>query len=330
MKSALICGISGQDGGYLAAHLLGLGYRVVGTSRDAHASGFESLKKLGIYDRITIESMTLIDFRSVVEVLDRVRPDEIYNLAGQSSIAVSFAQPLETFQGIVMGTIHLLEAVRVLGLPSGLFNAGSSEIFGPIGDVPVNERSQLKPRNSYAIAKASALWQVAHYREVYGIRAVTGILFNHESPLRPARFVTQKVVEGACRIAAGTQTTITIGDMSVRRDWGWAPETVVAMHRMLAMETPEDLIVATGKTYSLEEFVANVFETLGLDWTKYVVRDSSLVRPSDHSTGLADPSRAEQVIGWKARFSMPEVSRMMVEAKQSEKMLHTDSSQLRR
>ena len=143
MKSALICGISGQDGGYLAAHLLGLGYRVVGTSRDAHASGFESLKKLGIYDRLTIESMTLIDFRSVVEVLDRVRPDEIYNLAGQSSIAVSFAQPLETFQGIVMGTIHLLEAVRVLGLPSGLFNAGSSEIFGPIGDVPVNERSQL-------------------------------------------------------------------------------------------------------------------------------------------------------------------------------------------
>ena len=313
-KTALICGISGQDGGYLAAHLLGLGYNVVGTSRDAQANRFESLERLGIRDRVAVEAMSLVDFRSTMQVISRAKPDEIYNLAGQTSVGLSFNQPVETFESIVVGTVNLLEAIRMLGLPIRFYNAGSSEMFGNSGDEPASEKTVLRPCSPYGIAKATSFWQIAQYRAAYGIAACTGILFNHESPLRPEWFVTQKIVAGACRIAAGEQQTLALGDLSVRRDWGWAPEYVVAIHRMLQCDSMEDYVIATGVTSSLEDFVAEVFRAVGLDWRKHVIRDPELARPSEIQSGRADVSRAGSQLGWKARYAMPDVARMMVEA----------------
>jgi GDPmannose 4,6-dehydratase len=314
-RTAVICGIGGQDGAYLAAHLLTLGYRVVGTSRDAQAGRFSGLEALGIRDRVSVVSMSLVDFRSTLRVLDREAPDEIYNLAGQSSVWLSFEQPMETFESVVVGTLNLLEAIRLLDRPARLYNAGSSEMFGNTGAEPAGEETVLRPRSPYGIAKATAFWQIAQYREAYRIPAATGILFNHESPLRPERFVTQKIVAAACRIARGEQDTLTLGDLSIRRDWGWAPEYVVAMHRMLQREELEDFVIATGVTSSLEEFVAAAFSAVGLDWRRHVVRDPALVRPSEIACGRAATRRASERLGWTARHAMPDVARMMVEAR---------------
>jgi GDPmannose 4,6-dehydratase len=314
-RTAVICGIGGQDGAYLAKHLLGLGYTVVGTSRDAQATRFAGLERLGVRDRVTLVSMSPIDFRSAFQVLQRAEPDEIYNLAGQSSVGLSFDQPVETFESIVVGTLNLLEAIRMLARPIRLYNAGSSEMFGNSGREPANERTVLRPRSPYGIAKATSFWQIAQYREAYGIRAATGILFNHESPLRPERFVTQKIVAAACRIARGEQQTVSLGDLSVHRDWGWAPEYVVAMHRMLQLDTLEDFVIATGHTHSLEEFVAAAFTAVGLDWRRHVVRDPRLVRPTEIDRGQADTTRASVRLGWTAAHRMPDVVGMMVEAR---------------
>jgi GDPmannose 4,6-dehydratase len=314
-RTALICGVGGQDGAYLAAHLLDLGYTVVGTSRDAQASSFGSLVRLGIRERVTVESMSLVDFRSTMQAISRHEPDEIYNLAGQTSVGLSFSQPVETFESIVIGTVNLLEAIRMLGRPIRLYNAGSSEMFGNTGTEPAGEQTVLRPCSPYGIAKATSFWQVAQYREAYGIEACTGILFNHESPLRPERFVTQKIVAGACRIARGEMQTLALGDLSVQRDWGWAPEYVVAMHRMLQIDLLEDFVIATGYTASLEEFVAAAFDAVGLDWRRHVVRDPKLTRPTEIVCGRADASRATTRLGWTARHAMADVVRMMVEAR---------------
>jgi len=314
-RTALICGISGQDGAYLARHLLGLGYRVVGTSRDAQASRFDGLAQLGIRDRVEVVSMSLVDFRSVLQTVARHEPDEIYNLAGQTSVGLSFDQPVETFESIVIGTVNLLEVVRMLGRSIRLYNAGSSEMFGDTAGVPAREDTALRPCSPYGIAKATSFWQVDHYRRAYGMAACTGILFNHESPLRPERFVTQKIVAAACRIAAGEQRSVALGDLSIRRDWGWAPEYVVAMHMMLDREAPEDFVIATGKTSSLEQFVAAVFSAVGLDWRRHVTHDASLTRPSELGCGKADPSRAAERLGWVATSTMADVARLMVEAR---------------
>ena len=313
-RTAVICGIGGQDGAYLAAHLLALGYAVIGTSRDAHGR-FEGLTTLGIRDRVAVVSMSLVDFRSTFQALKKAQPDEIYNLAGQSSVGLSFDQPVETFESIVVGTINILEAIRLLGRPVRLYNAGSSEMFGNAGEEPASEDTVLRPRSPYGIAKATSFWQIAQYREAYGIAAATGILFNHESPLRPERFVTQKIVASACRIARGEEQTLRLGDLSVHRDWGWAPEYVVAMHRMLQLDALEDFVIATGVTTSLEDFVAAAFAAVGLDWRRHVTRDPRLVRPSEIACGRANTRRATERLGWTATHTMPEVVRMMVEAR---------------
>ena len=223
MKTALICGISGQDGAYLAQLLLSKGNRVVGTSRDAQISSFGNLVRLGIRDRIEVESAALSDFRSVLQVLIKVEPDEIYNLAGQSSVALSFQQPVETLESISVGTLNLLEAIRFTRQPIKLYNACSGECFGDIADA-ADESTPFRPRSPYAVAKAAAFWEVANYREAYNIFACSGILFNHESPLRPARFVTRKIVSAACRIAAGSREKLQLGNIAIQRDRGWAPE----------------------------------------------------------------------------------------------------------
>ncbi|MDH3327871.1 MAG: GDP-mannose 4,6-dehydratase [Desulfobulbaceae bacterium] len=312
-KTVLILGVSGQDGSYLAKSLLEKGYRVVGSSRDAQMSSFANLMRLGIRDRVEVESVSSNDFRSVLQVLKKVKPDEIYNLAGQSSVGLSFSQPMETFESISIGTLNLLESIRMLELPVRFYNACSSECFGNIDGERAVEETPFRPRSPYAVAKAAAFWQVANYREAYGLFACSGILFNHESPLRPERFVTQKIVREACRIKAGLQSKMRLGNISIKRDWGWAPEYVEAMWLMLQQDKADDYIVATGETHTLEELVATVFSYLGMDWKDYVELNPDLLRPTEIKSSLADPSKAEKNLGWKPQYGMKEAVTMMVE-----------------
>ncbi|MEH1836085.1 MAG: GDP-mannose 4,6-dehydratase [Nostoc sp.] len=316
MKKALICGISGQDGAYLTQFLINKDYLVCGTSRDAQISPFRNLVNLGIKDQVKLESMALNDFRSVLQVLTKIQPNEIYNLAGQSSVGLSFEQPVETLESIATGTLNLLEAIRFLSVPIKLYNAGSSECFGDTGETAADETTPFRPRSPYAVAKATAFWEVANYREAYGLFACSGILFNHESPLRPERFVTQKIVAGACRIAQGSNEKLYLGNIQIQRDWGWAPEYVEAMYLMLQQEQPDDYVIATGESSSLEEFVAAAFASVDLDWREHVVIDNSLLRPTDLAVGRGNPVKAKNKLGWQAKYKMQDVVRMMVEARQ--------------
>lgn len=313
MKKALICGVSGQDGAYLSQVLLDKGYEVYGTSRDAQISSFCNLQQLGIREKIHFESMSLNDFRSVLQVLIKIEPDEVYNLAGQSSVGLSFQQPVETLESISVGTLNLLEAIRFSGKAIKFYNAGSSECFGDTGGVAATENTPFRPRSPYAVAKSAAFWEVANYREAYGLYACSGILFNHESPLRPERFVTRKIIKAISQIAVGKQKCLQLGNTSIKRDWGWAPEYVVAMWKMLQQDEPDDFVIATGKSYSLEEFVKTAFSIFGMEWVDYIVIDSNLLRPSDLSISRANPKKAEKVLGWRADYDMKDVVRMMVE-----------------
>ena len=314
MKKALICGVSGQDGAYLAKLLLEKGYFVCGTSRDAQISPFRNLLRLGIREQVSFESLVPTDFRSVLQVISKVEPDEIYNLAGQTSVGLSFDQPVETLESIATGTLNFLEAIRFINAPIKFYNAGSSECFGDQGDRPSDENTPFRPRSPYAVAKSTAHWQVANYREAYDIFACSGILFNHESPLRPKRFVTQKIVSTACRIAKGSKHKLHLGNISVKRDWGWAPEYVTAMHLMLQQEQADDYVIATGSSFSLQEFVIEAFNCVGLNWQDHVVTDSSLLRPTDLAVSKSNPDKAARVLNWQAKYIMQDVVRMMVEA----------------
>jgi len=312
-KKALICGISGQDGSHLAKLLIDKGYQVCGTARDAQMSTFVNLSRMGVKENVSYASMTLTDFRSVIQTLAKTQPDEIYNLAGQSSVGLSFEQPVETLESISIGTLNLLEALRFTGLPARLYSAGSSECFGNTNGVPATENTLFRPRSPYAVAKSAAFWEVANYREAYNLYACTGILFNHESPLRPERFVTRKIVSAASRIAAGSREQLSLGNISIARDWGWAAEYVDAMWRILQQEEPEDYLVATGETHTLEEFIAEAFAHFGLDWREHVITDPSLLRPSEIMVSRATPAKAAQRLGWQAQFKMRDVVRMMGE-----------------
>jgi GDPmannose 4,6-dehydratase len=281
-------------------------------------SSFRNLTRLGIKERVKLESMALNDFRSVLQVLMKIQPDEVYNLAGQSSVGLSFEQPVETLESIATGTLNLLEAIRFTGARIKLYNAGSSECFGDIGDRSASETTPFRPRSPYAVAKAAAFWEVANYREAYGLFACSGILFNHESPLRPERFVTQKIIAAACRIAAGSNETLHLGNINIQRDWGWAPEYVRAMYLMLQQSEPDDYTIATGESFTLEDFVASAFSRVGLNWQERVIVDRSLFRPTDLAISRADPTKAMEKLGWKARYKMPDVARMMVESKLQE------------
>lgn len=314
-KTALICGISGQDGAYLAQLLLKKGYQVCGTSRDAQMSSFQNLKLLGIYEQIKRESMALNDFRSVLQVLLKVQPDEVYNLAGQSSVGLSFEQPVETLESIATGTLNLLEAIRFTKANIKFYNAGSSECFGDIGSKAADENTPFHPRSPYAVAKATAFWEVANYREAYGIFACSGILFNHDSPLRPERFVTQKIVTTACQIAQGSKEKLRLGKTSISRDWGWAPEYVEAMYLMLQQAEADDYVIATGESRTLAEFVAQAFAYLGLNWQDHIITDDTLFRPTDLSISKGNPIKAKNKLGWQAKYKMDDVVRMMIEYK---------------
>lgn len=318
VKRALICGVSGQDGAYLAKLLLEKGYEVFGTSRDAQMSQFGNLRRVGAFGEVHLESMAVTDFRSVLQVVTKTQPDEIYNLAGQSSVSLSFQQPVETLESIGTGTLNLLEAIRFTDSPVRFYNAGSSECFGDTGGIAASEDTPFRPRSPYAVAKAAAFWEVANYREAYGLYACSGILYNHESPLRPRRFVTRKVVAAAARIAAGSGETLRLGNLDVERDWGWAPEYVEAMWLMLQQDKPADYVIATGEYNRLSEFVELAFNEVGLNWKDHVVLDPSFFRPTDLRRGLGDPTLAAKQLGWKAKYRMKDVVKMMIDAERSD------------
>ena len=287
VRRALICGITGQDGAYLARLLLDEHYEVFGTSRDAHNASLHRLASLGIGDRVRLLSMAVGDLGNVVGVLKATQPHEIYNLSGQSSVGLSFEQPLETFQSIAVGTLNLLEAIRALGLRCRYYNAA-------------DETTPFRPRSPYAVAKSAAFFEVTNYREAYGQFACSGILFNHESPLRPERYVTQKVVAAASRIHAGSREKLALGNLDVSRDWGWAPEYVRAMWLMLQQREARDYVIATGETRSLRDFVSLTFGRLGLDWEQHVVFDPRQTRPYDIEVSRANPAYAARELGWVA------------------------------
>ena len=318
MSTALITGVSGQDGALLAHLLLGKGYRVIGGSRDAQAEHFANLARLGIEDRVERISLSLSDFRSVIQALIKYRPDEIYNLAGQSSVGLSFEQPVETLESISIGTLNLLEAIRITGQAVKLYNASSSECFGNTGGRPASETTLFHPRSPYGVAKAAAHWEVVNYREAYDVFSCCGILFNHESPLRPQRFVTRKVVAAAVRIAGGSTETLQLGNVDIVRDWGWAPEYVEAMWRMLQQPAADDYVICTGRSISLREFVRLAFAAAGLDAEAHVTTSRELYRASDIHESHGDPSKARAKLGWTARLRVEDVIERMVRAERGE------------
>jgi GDPmannose 4,6-dehydratase len=315
-KKSLIIGISGQDGAYLAKRLLEKGYEVHGTSRDHEVSQFANLHRLGVAEKVHLMSMVSSDFRSVLTALQKAEANEIYNLAGQTSVGMSFSYPVETFDSILIGTMNILECLRLLKTPVRFYNAGSSECFGNT-PVPASEETPFHPRSPYATAKAAAHYAVANYREAYGMHVCTGILFNHESPLRPARFVTRKIVSTAVRIANGSKERLALGSTEIARDWGWAPDYVEAMWRMLQLDEPDDFVIATGEQHTLKEFVTMVFAKLGLDAEDHVDSDSSLLRPSDIERSVGDPSKARNKLSWQSKHKLPQIIELLIRAEQS-------------
>ena len=315
MKRALILGVSGQDGAYLSRFLLDKGYEVHGTSRDAELQPFTRLAGLGIRERVTTHSTSLRDFREMLQLISNVEPDEIYNLAGQTSVSLSFSQPIEAIESIAQATLIVLEVVRYLKAPIRIYNSSSSESFGNVrpGEA-CDEQTPFMPRSPYATAKATAHWTATNYREAYAIHVSSGILFNHESPLRSERFVTKKIVSAAVAIANGVTMRLSLGDVTVARDWGYAPEYVEAMWRMLQQNEPADFVIATGESHTVEDFVEAVFAEVGLAWRDHVDVDSSLFRPSDIRYSRGNATRAARDLGWQATTRFPELVRILVEA----------------
>lgn len=319
-RRALIIGVSGQDGSYLARLLLDEGYEVHGSSRLHETAAFPNLVRLGIRDRVRLHVAMPADFSGMLSLLQRLPVDEIYNLSGQSSVAASFLHPLETFESIAVATMNLLECLRVLDRPARFYNAGSSEVFGNTS-MPAVESTPFNPRSPYGIAKVAAHHAVANYREAYGLFASTGILFNHESPLRPAHFVTQKIISAAVRIANGSQERLALGNLDVSRDWGWAPEYVGAMWRILQHDRPDDFVVATGRSHRLREFVERAFAAVGLRAEEHVDADPGLARPTDITASVGNPAKARAMLGWEPESDLDAVIRQLLDAARTQATL---------
>lgn len=313
-RTALIVGITGQDGAYLAQLLLGKGYRVCGTSRDRDTANLANLKALGIADRVGLHSAVPTDFRTLLAAIGATEPQEVYNLAAQSSVALSFEQPVETIDAALNGMVNVLEAVRFLDPRIRVYNASSGECFGNMLEGRATEQTPFRPCSPYGVAKAAAHWLTANYREAYGLFASSGVLFNHESPLRPARFVTQRIVRGVVDIAQGRAVKLRLGNLKVARDWGYAPEYVEAMWQMLQLDEPSDFIIATGQAATLESLVEQAFREVDLDWHGHVVVDETLFRPLDILRSVGNPQRARAVLGWEPQTSLPQLVKILVDA----------------
>jgi len=318
-RRALITGITGQDGSYLAELLLAKGYEVHGLMR--RSSSFSTGRIEHLYRdpheedvRLFLHYSDLSDSSSLITILNRVKPDEVYNLGAQSHVKVSFDMPEFTADATGMGTLRLLEALRHAGWPVRFYQAGSSEMFGLVQERPQRETTPFYPRSPYAVAKVFAHWMTIQYREAHGLFATNGILFNHESPRRGATFVTRKITRGIAAILAGTEDKLYLGNLDARRDWGYAPEYVEAMWRMLQHDRPDDFVVATGEMHSVREFARLAFATVGLDWEDHVVVDPRYFRPTEVDELCGDATKAREVLGWRPRTTFPELVRIMVEA----------------
>ena len=316
---ALITGITGQDGSYLAEFLLGKGYEVFGTVR--RSSSFSTGRIDHIYQdphekqpRLRLVYADLTDGACLSSIVSDIKPDEVYNLAAQSHVRVSFDQPVYTVNVNAVGTLKLLEAVRTSGKRDiKFYQASSSEMFGKVTEIPQNERTSFHPRSPYACAKVYAYQQVVNYREAYGLFACNGILFNHESPRRGETFVTRKITRAAARIKLGLQDKLYLGNLDAKRDWGFAGDYVEAMWLMLQHDKPDDYVIATGETYSVREFVEEAFRYLGLDWSKYVEVDKRYLRPSEVDLLQGDSSKAKKVLGWHPKVNFKELVEMMID-----------------
>jgi len=304
---ALIFGISGQDGSYLSKFLLDKGYKVFGTSRSVVTNNFSYLKKINIKNDIEFSSVDPTDFKSVLKHISIIKPDEIYNLAGQTSVGLSFEQPLEALESIANATLNILEVIRFTNPSIRFYNASSSECFGDTGDKAADEETSFNPCSPYAIAKTAAHLLVKNYREGHKLHACNGILFNHESPIRPGHFVTQKIVYSAARINAGNKERLKLGNLSISRDWGWAPDYVDAMWRIIQQPNADDFVIATGKTISLEQFVEKIFTFFKLNWKDHVDIDKSLLRPSDIKISKGDPTKAKKILDWSAKKNVDDI-----------------------
>jgi GDPmannose 4,6-dehydratase len=313
-NTALITGITGQDGAYLARFLLSKGYRVVGAFRRSSIVNVSRLDYLGITDQVELVPFDIMDMGNIICVLGKVQPDEVYNLAAQSFVAVSFDQPLVTGEITGLGAARVLDAIRLVNPKIKYYQASSSEMFGKVQSVPQNEQTLFYPRSPYAVAKLYAHWMTINYREAYNIFACSGILFNHESPLRGIEFVTRKITRTAAQIKKGLVKQLSLGNMEAKRDWGYAPEYVEAMWLMLQQEQPDDYVIATGETHSVKEFVEAAFGCLGLDWRDHVVVDPAFYRPAEVAMLVGDASKARTRLGWQPHTTFKDLVRLMVEA----------------
>jgi GDPmannose 4,6-dehydratase len=311
-KRALITGITGQDGSYLAELLLDKGYEVFGLVRRSSTVSLERVEH--IEERITILSGDLLDQNSLLTAFEEVKPDEVYNLAAQSFVPASWSQPVLTGEATGLGVMRVLESVRHVSPEARFYQASSSEMFGKVSETPQSERTPFYPRSPYGVAKVYGHWITVNYRESYGLFAVSGILFNHESPRRGLEFVTRKVTDAAARIKLGRAKELRLGNLDARRDWGFAGDYVEAMWRMLQQEEPTDFVVGTGVQHSVHDLVELAFGHLDLDWRKHVVQDERLLRPAEVDTLVADPSKAREVLGWEPVVDFEELVRTMVEA----------------
>ena len=312
MPTALITGITGQDGSYLAEHLLDLGYRVVGVTRRSSTDTGSRIEHLR--DRIELASGDLLDQTSLLGLVDRVQPDEVYNLAAQSFVPASFDQPVLTGEFTALGVTRLLEAVRLAKPDARVYQASSSEMFGKVQAVPQNEATPFYPRSPYGVSKLYGHWFTVNYRESYGLHASSGILFNHESPRRGLEFVTRKISYGVARIKLGVDRELRLGNLEARRDWGFAGDYVRAMHLMLQRPEPDDYVVATGQTHSVRDFCEAAFARVGLDYQAYVVSDPAYWRPAEPIPLVGDSSRAQNTLGWAPSVSFDELVNLLVAA----------------
>ena len=318
-KKALVTGITGQDGSYLTELLLEKGYEVHGMIRRSSSFNTDRIEHLyrdphDIKARLFLHYGDLTDGMGMREVLTRVQPDEVYNLAAQSHVRVSFDQPIYTVQTDALGTINLLEAIRDTGKPIRFYQASSSEMYGKVVETPQTESTPFYPRSPYACAKVYSFWQTLNYREAYGMYCCNGILFNHESPRRGETFVTRKITRAATRIKEGLQQKLYLGNLDAKRDWGFAGDYVDAMWRMLQQDKPDDYVIATGETHSVREFLDEVFGHLGLDWHQHVEVDPRYFRPTEVDLLLGSAAKASRELGWAPKVSFKQLAQMMTDS----------------
>jgi len=311
-KTALVTGITGQDGSYLAEYLLDQGYSVYGLIRRTSVQMLGRISHLR--DRVELLNGDLLDQNSLINAIADSKPDEIYNLAAQSFVPASFSQPVLTGEFTALGVTRILEAIRVVNPKIRFYQASSSEMFGKVEAVPQSEQTKFHPRSPYGVAKMYGHWITVNFRESYGMFAVSGILFNHESPRRGPEFVTRKITLAAARIKAGLQKELKLGNLDARRDWGYTGDFVRAMHMMLQQREPIDFVIGTGETHTVREFVELAFSQVGLDWQRYVVTDPRLVRPAEVDLLIADPRKAREELGWEPKVGFRELVKMMVDA----------------